>query len=218
MPAKAIEKQEVAAVEYWRGVARELAETPHRQRGAAIERAAQTAGVSKKTAYRHLKAFANWKSERKRRADAGKTRQPDESLMAVAAMLNEDKRENGKEMLTIQIAMSIAERSGYTVNVGQSQIAKLLKRRQLDRESLAHAQTYTRMRSRHPNHVHLADPSLCVVYYAGGRLRLMREKQFYKNKLEQFKKIQFRVWRYVLTDHYSGTITVKYYEAAGETQ
>ncbi|GFO61184.1 hypothetical protein GMST_35090 [Geomonas silvestris] len=45
----------------------------------------------------------------------------------------------------------------------------------------------------------------------------MREDEFYKNKLENFKKIKTPLQRYVITDHFSGFFFVKYYLADGET-
>jgi hypothetical protein len=71
------------------------------------------------------------------------------------------------------------------------------------------------LRSLHPNHVWEIDPSLCVLYYLpterGECLQVMDEKVFYKNKPGNIRRIEKeRVWRYVITDHASGTIYVHY--------
>ena len=77
---------------------------------------------------------------------------------------------------------------------------------------------HTEMRSLHPNHVHSADVSTCIQYYlTEGGMSIMREDEFYKNKLENFKKVKTPLQRYVITDHFSGFFFVKYYESAGET-
>ncbi len=66
--------------------------------------------------------------------------------------------------------------------------------------------------------MHEVDPSLCVLYYLNdGGMCVMEKKRFYKNKPQNIESIsKDRVWRYVLTDHYSGTIYVKYYLTPGE--
>jgi hypothetical protein len=75
------------------------------------------------------------------------------------------------------------------------------------------------MQSLHPNHVHQVDPSLCLLYYMpDGKQYMMRDDEFYKNKLENIAKIKLKVWRYVLADHYSASLVVHYYQARGETQ
>jgi hypothetical protein len=72
------------------------------------------------------------------------------------------------------------------------------------------------MRSEHPNQVHFADPSVCLIYFApGGKQRLIGDDELYKNK--NFLEGKEKCWRYVLTDHYSGCICVRYYSAMGET-
>ncbi|NDV21035.1 DDE-type integrase/transposase/recombinase, partial [Pseudodesulfovibrio sp. JC047] len=71
----------------------------------------------------------------------------------------------------------------------------------------------------YPNHCWQVDPSMCVLFYLPkGGLSVMEESKFYKNKLQNFRKTEReRVWRYVITDHYSGTIYVRYVQAAGES-
>jgi hypothetical protein len=72
------------------------------------------------------------------------------------------------------------------------------------------------MRSVYPNQVHFADPSVCLLYYApGGKQKIISDAELYKNK--NFLEGKPKCWRYVLTDHYSSSICVRYYAAAGES-
>jgi len=62
------------------------------------------------------------------------------------------------------------------------------------------------------------DPSLCLVYYLNGRQYIMEDREFYKNKLENYAKVKFKVFRYAMWDGASGAIQPWYTEAAGESQ
>nr|VFK12077.1 MAG: Integrase core domain-containing protein [Candidatus Kentron sp. LPFa] len=207
-----------AIVEYWMQTARRLLGAAPGERARLVQAAADTAGCSVNTAYRRLKEYAGYTSGRRRRRDAGQTRQPETTLYEVAAMQREATRKNGKRILGTEDALSILEQSGREITVSTSRVNALLRARRLDKRGLAGADPATRMRSRHPNHVHQIDPSLCVIYYLKGRQYIMREEEFYKNKLENYARIQEKVWRYVRTDHASGVIDCKYYLAAGENQ
>lgn len=75
------------------------------------------------------------------------------------------------------------------------------------------------MRSLHPNYCHLVDVSVCIQYYLkNGKLGIMDERDFYKNKPDSFAKIKQKLLRYVLTDHFSGAYLFKYYIAEGESR
>ncbi|MCP3704747.1 MAG: transposase family protein, partial [Alteromonas sp.] len=104
-----------------------------------------------------------------------------------------------------------------------STVRKLLREQNATARMLNQSTAHVQLRSLYPNHVHQVDPSLCLIYYPpGGKKgrvqRFMSDDEFYKNKPENLEKIKnLRVWRYVLTDHYSGAVRVRYYESAGET-
>jgi hypothetical protein len=72
------------------------------------------------------------------------------------------------------------------------------------------------MASLHPNHVWQIDASVCVLFYLPKRgLQVMSDKEFYKNKPQNFEKIKNdRVIRYTCTDHTTGTVQVRYYAGA----
>jgi hypothetical protein len=198
------------------GVARALDAAGHGHRGPIVAEACAGLGWQPQRLYRELRARVGWVSGRGARADKGQTRQSMETLKAVAAMQRETVRKNGKQILRMPVATAIAVQNGYQVQVSTAHLARLMRQRHMSAEQLARDVPVTELKSLHPNHVHQADPSLCVLYYLGGRQRLMQADRFYKNKLDNYARVKMKVWRYVLTDHASSSIIVRYYEAAGE--
>ncbi|WP_051301895.1 DDE-type integrase/transposase/recombinase [Sedimenticola selenatireducens] len=87
-------------------------------------------------------------------------------------------------------------------------------------DQLTRPTPHTEMRSLHPNHVWQFDVSVCVLYYLDkGGLAVMDEKRFYKNKPANVARVaKQRVLRYLVTDHFTGTLYVHYFQAAGEDQ
>ena len=204
------------AVAFWADVALRLDTTPHRERGALMKGCAAAKGMSVATAYKRLETYGGWTSGRAPRA--GKSAVPAETLKMVGGIYKEGRRENGKQVMTIAVACSIVEQSGVAVPVSNSQVARLMSGARMDRRSQDLEDTFTQMRSDHPNHVHQIDPSLCLLIYMRGQQRIIRESEFYKNKLDGFAQVKLKVWRYVRTDHASGLIDVHYVETAGENQ
>jgi len=197
-------------------IAVQLEALPHSQRSAFIAAQAERIAISKQTLYRWLKDRVGWDSGRKKRADAGTTTMHTEHLQTLAGMQKVSVRKNGKLILPMTVATSIAKENGTEVTVSNSQVSRLLRQRRMAASQQAIDSPHVRMRSLHPNHTHQVDPSLCVLYYMNGKQAMMRDDQFYKNKLENYAKVKLKVWRYVLTDHASATIIPWYVEAAGE--
>ena len=195
-----------------------LTDTQHGEQTAKVEAFAKQIGKSVNTVWVWLKAHAGYTSGRKKRADAGNSRIAGEAIETIAAMKREGVRGNGKKTMPTPVAMNIAHVNGMEVNLSKGRINALMRERRLDAASVMAARNTIQLRSQHPNHVHQIDPSLCVVYYMGGKQRIMRDEEFYKNKLENFAKVQMKVWRYVRYDHASGSVDVRYFEAAGENQ
>lgn len=197
---------------------RQLEAAAHGQGGKLIDDFSALHGRSKQTVWRWLGTFAGYQTGRKKRTDAGTTKLPEESLVFIAASKNLSVRANGKATKPTCVAMNIADANGLEVNVGASQINRILRRRKLDTKSQANARNHTQMRSLYPNHVHQIDPSLCLIYYVGKRQLMMTEAEFNKNKPAAMDKVKLKVWRYVRYDHASGSLDVRYFEAAGENQ
>ena len=187
------------------------------ERTRLIKAYAQARHQSTSTVYRWLKDHAGFGTSRKRRADSGTTRLPVQSLEFIAGSIQQSVRRNGISTKPICVAMNIAHENGLVINVSESRIGALLRAQKMDVKTQASARNHQRMRSEHPNHLHQIDPSLCLVYYLGGRQQIITEEQFNKNKLS-LDKVKLKVWRYVRYDHASRSIDVRYFEAAGENQ
>ncbi len=173
-------------------------------------------GWSRAKLYGRLKKEVGWHSGRKARSDKGSTCVPVEDLEMLAAMKREAVRANGKRTLATTVGASIMAANEISLPVGNGRLNQLMRARRLDLDTQAKADAPVRMRSLHPNHVHQVDPSLCVLYYLRGQQQMMEADRFYKNKLDNYAKVKLKVWRYVLYDHTSAILAVRYYEAAGE--
>lgn len=174
------------------------------------------------TFYRELKKLG-WTSGKQKRSDAGKTSQDEQSLLMLAAMAKTSARANGKTLMETPNAISVLSQNGFKFT-SASNVNRLLRQRNLTAKQMKQDTTHGHFKTEHPNHVHLVDPSLCVLYYPPGKNNICVQKyttfeEQYKNKPEALEKIKnLRVWRYVLVDHCSGLIAVRYYESAGEKQ
>lgn len=185
---------------------------------ALVKAFAHRNGCANQTVWRWLSTHVGYTSTRKKRADAGTTKLPEETLMFIASSKKISVRNTGKSTKPTAVAMNIADANGMNVNVSSSRINALLRNKRLDAKSQASARNHGQMRSLHPNHVHQIDPSLCLIYYMGGKQYAMTAEQFNKNKPLAMEKVKLKVWRYVRYDHASGCLDVRYFEAAGENQ
>lgn len=199
-------------------LARQLDDAGHGQRGQLLEGARAFLGWSTATIYRQLRAECGWSAGRKARSDKGSTSVAKDSLEMLGATLRESLRENGKQTMFTTTARSILEQNGIHLGVSNAHLNRLIAARNLNISSQRNVSPVQHMRAPHPNYLHQVDPSLCLVYYLKGRQHIMRDSEFYKNKLENMAKIKFKVWRYVMYDRASGALTPWYCEAAGENQ
>lgn len=172
---------------------------------------------SRAKAYKILKANG-WESGRKKRTDAGTSSMSDKNLYTLAALLQHSMRKNGKKTMSVEIAKTILVQNGFDVPVSNSRLRELLNEKTLSTENTNRASPAQRMRTEYPNQVHFADPSVALLYFApNGKQHILRDDEVYKNKPFLEGREQLKCWRYVLTDHYSSCICVRYYAAAGET-
>lgn len=204
--------------EYLNNVAIKLDNVGHGQRGPVLDEAQAFLGVSRQTIYRQLKTVCGWSSERKVRTDKGKMSVSTDSLLALATMSRESVRDNGKQTMFTTTARGILEQNGHEINVSNATLNRLMRQRKLNAKAQQVANPVQSLRALHPNHVHEIDPSLCLIYYMKNKQHIMRDRDFYKNKLENYTKVKYKVWRYTLYDKASGMIIPWYVEAAGENQ
>jgi phage gp16-like protein len=201
---------------YEEWVSRMNLETRAAGKKAVVEEMKQRFGVSTPKAYNMLKE-GGWDSGRKQRKDSGTTGLSEDRLRLIAGMLEISMRKNGNQSLPVNVARSIAEANGIAIPVGNSQLRSLLRRYNLAITDAKTPAPYQRMRSEYPNQVHCADPSVSLLWFSpGGKQKIVRDDEHYKNK-DFYGDKKLKCWRYVLTDHFSATICVRYYVALGET-
>lgn len=217
MPVK--DTADMAIMDLIRELAHQLDHAPRGNQSSMVESFASRHGWSRAKVYRLLQR-AGRITNRKTRADKGTSSQDKQALTELAAVLKLGVRKNGKATMDIPNARSMLAANGREFAVSNQQLSALLRQEGLDLRAQRRATACQPLRSKHANHVHLVDPSLCLIYYdPAGKQHMMRDDQFYKNKPDNFAKIEnWKVWRYVLVDHYSSTVIVRYYRALGETQ
>lgn len=203
--------QHLARQDYLREVADKLKQAEHGKKGDIIKKACQRLQISRPQLYRELDGVG-FRSERKTRCDKGKTIVPTEVAEQIGSMVNIARRANGKKILAISTALEILQADGKAPKVSPATISRVMKQNMCHPKQLATPTAHTSQRSLHPNHVWQVDASVCVIFYLPkGGMQVMDEKKFYKNKPHNLKKIENeRVIRYVITDHFSGSIYVEY--------
>ena len=202
---------DLAEMDYLRSTAQKLREARHGQKGSVVDAACQFLNLSKAELYRRLEQVG-YTSERKTRSDKGTSAVSVEVAKEIGGLLMTSKRGNDKQLASIKGVNQLLQANGLQLNVSDTTIARALKRHHCHPEQLSVPSAHVRQRSLHPNHVWQIDASVCVLFYLPkGGVRIMEEKEFYKNKPDNFEKIaRERVIRYVITDHYSGWLYVEY--------
>lgn len=211
-------------------IARELdaADPCTGERGVIVKRLAATLGVSVNTAYRYLKQYAGWSSGKKPRRGKGETCVP-ESLCRRIAELMLFPRANGKQVMTLKLAVHIAKESGEGIadpETGEiimpsvETISRAMRQYGCHPEQLKKGKPTGRVRSLHPNHTWLLDASVCILYRIRGTKRVvfLDERSYNAKKPKNLVEIgNRRIVRYVVIDHTSNAFYVRYEQAAGET-
>lgn len=209
-----------AELDYLRSVIQRLKAAGHGERGKIIDGTAKFMGVSRQAVYAKLRA-AGWTSGRKLRTDKGDSRVTEQEVVAVAAIMRSSRRANGKTLLPVSDAMEMALANGVLrTRVTPTTLLRLMRRYSCHPGKLEQPEAHVLLRSLHPNHVWQLDASVCVLYrLRNGRVNVMDHRKFNERKPRDLAKIiNERVLRYAVTDHTSGAVYARYYEAAGEDQ
>ena len=189
------------------------------ERRAIIAEFGALTGKSPQSLYR-IAGDNGYKSGRKKRADAGLSALTTQQIDAVFALIHQSGRDRKGAIMPVEKALIIAGDSGIIEpgSISVSRMQTLLREREMNAKALKSSEPHVLMKSLHPNHVHEVDASICIQYYLkhGSKLQILDQRQFYKNKPENFGKIKRKIIRWTLTDHYSGSIFVKYYQSDGE--
>jgi len=204
-------------------VAQRIDAASHGERTAIYQAGAMAMGVSISTLQRHLKTVRVARP-RKRRSDSGCSALPLEEARLISAVLMESIRANNKQLSTIVRAVErlrsnhlvkagrLDEETGEFRPLSRSAISRALRGYKLHPEQLLQDAPAVSLASLHPNHVWQIDASISTQFYlADDGARVMNKAEFYDGKPANLKKIERqRLWRYVITDHTSGTLYVEY--------
>jgi hypothetical protein len=204
-------------------VARKARDLPHGTRSDYYQEAAQSMGISVATLHRQLNKVAAPK-QRKQRSDAGAIELSREEAMIISTLLVESIRKNRKQTSSIELAVerlrannliraqSINPETGETWPLSISTISRALYHYQCHPKQVLQPQVAIALASKHPNHVWQVDASISAQFYlANDGLRALDPKLHYAGKPDNLEKIKRqRLWRYVITDHTSGTLYVEY--------
>ena len=196
---------------------------PKGQRGPVAQEAASFLGCSVGTVYRKLEKVG-WDSGRKVRSDCGKLCVPAELALQVAGIIKTATRATGKKTLPITTTVGtledngmgvVNEETGQTAMPSAATISRAMTRFGCHPDQIARGHASISMRTLHPNHVWEMDASVCILYFlANGHtliVEVIDESESYKNKPKNLAKIEpQRIIRWVITDHYTGTIFVRY--------
>jgi transposase InsO family protein len=209
-------------------LATELQTAPRGSSGALVRACADELALSVPTVYRIMDQVT-LKKQRKQRSDAGEVSLSKDEAIAISSYLMSSLRKGNKRLRSIGQAVvelradgivraqRIDPATGEVSALSESAVSRALKTYRLHPDQLLRPAPAKEMQSLHPNHVWQIDASLCVLYYlkASGPkdsgVQVMDADKFYKNKPANLKAIEAdRVWRYAVTDHYSGAIFVHY--------
>lgn len=197
----------------------------HGAKGKIVAEACAELGIKPATFYRWLEPHTI--NSRKRRSDAGETALTDDEMDMILAYCQETVRANEKRIAAVKRAVRVLRENGKIragrvdmetgeiIPLTDSAILKALRLYGKHPEQLRRPAPHIRMSTEHPNQLWQVDASVCVVFYlpkGGTSIVGLDAAVHYKNKPENLRAIEeFRVIRYVLTDHASGVIRWRYY-------
>lgn len=204
-------------------LAREIEQAPHGSKTALCLAAANELGITLATVYRKLKEVTVAPS-RKRRTDAGTSALERHEAELISAVLIQSIRDNDKQLSTLERAVErlrsngkvIAGRvdtdSGEILPLSVDAISRALRAYGLHPDQVLRPAPAVELVSMHPNHVWQIDASISTQFYlADDGARAMSKAEFYDGKPENLRRIEKqRLWRYVITDHTSGTLYLHY--------
>lgn len=204
-------------------LARELNAAGRGHSTALCKATAQELGMSLATLYSKLKEVTV-RAPRKQRLDAGTSDLPIKEAALISALLIESIRANGKQLSTIDraverlrsngliLATRVDKATGEMRPMSASAITRGLRVYNLHPDQLLQPTPAVGLASKHPNHVWQIDASICTQFYLDEQgAKAMDKAVFYDGKPGNLKKIERqRLWRYVITDHTSGTLYVQY--------
>jgi len=216
-----------AQIEILSQVSIDAACAPHGGKDAIYARACERLnGISLATLHRYLNQVAV-RSPRKQRCDSGVFALGRNEAEIISAYLMKHYRGNGKKGITLVTALRdlrenklvraevIDAATGTITLLSESAVLKALKGYGLHWQQVLRAERpmAVAQSTPYPNHTWQIDASVCTLFYLDDDgTSPMPANVFYKNKPENFERVaKQRVTRFVITDHNSGAIKVRYF-------
>lgn len=194
-----------ASSEY-REIASQLAGAQPGQRRRLALQLADEKGVSAQTIYTWGK-LGGFTSGRSKRVDSGtrKIEVSDEQLSKIAELIHVSHSEKGRIPMPAHKAIHLAETAGIVLpgTVSEAYLNQWMCKRKISKRHALVRTPHTRLMSKYPNHVHMADASQCAQWFlddSGNVAHQRRGMEVYKNKDGDPRKIT----RLLLVDHHSG--------------
>jgi len=210
-----------------------LKAAPYGGKEAVLAHWAAHLGLSRSSLLRAAGRAGYQPQERKPRADAGRSRAgiSADGLDYVVALMTGSHRKVGRmEMPTTEAVEECIRRGVLPPDTRVETVRRLLRQRGASRRALQANYTtdgqtvsaaHVRLVSDGPNHMHQVDVSACLHWYfrKRGGLAFRHQKLDLAGgkKAEPYRAIREHILRYVLVDHATGALFVRYYLAAGET-
>lgn len=166
-----------------------------------------------------------WQSGRGSRSDKGELRIEgiDEAtiVQAVEVLIQTTRYKRGKRLMCTEDLLLQMVLNGYEAmrNVSESTFNDWLRKKNLHPAQLMAGNPAVEMASKHPNHIHFVDASICVQWDLRNNKKMVErdmQKSFYKNKPGYWKKVKKVLIRWLLVDHTSSAFYVDYTYAGGE--
>ena len=201
-------------------IARELDECAYGKKSAYMKEKSESIGISRDTLYNNLGAVG-YISGKKLRTDKGNTHIDLEDARLVCAIMTHTARKNEKRLTSCDRAIEIAFANGeIKQKYNPSTLLRVAKEHGFHPDQQGRDTPHVEMKSLHPNHVWQVDASVGTLFYLPkGGVEFFDEREHYKNKPQNLEKVRNDLCvRYVITDHNSGSIFVKYYSCSGESQ
>ncbi len=207
-------------ISLYQEIAKTLSACKYGEKQQYLKTVSRQIGLSLQVLYRHLEAVG-FKSGKKPRQDRGTTHIDLDDARLICGMLHHTQRKNEKRLLSCQRAIEMAfANQQIKALYHPSTLLRVAKAHGFHPDQLAQPTPHIQMASLHPNHVWQVDASIGTLFYLPkGGVQFFDEREHYKNKPQNLEKVHKHMCiRYVITDHYSGAIYVKYYSDRGENQ
>ena len=203
-------------------IANRLDAAPYGRAGDIAEEYCAAMGWSATTFWRYARK-GGYRKERKARSDKGAIRKMGaDTIRKAAAVIEKTRRKTGKVNMTTWGLLDRFQENGIISpeeRPHESTLNRHLREMGISRRDLARPEPAWPQRSLYPNHIHLIDASVCVLWDFKDQKKLATrnmQTEFYKNKPGFWRKVKKVILRYICVDHCTGWFFVWYYYAKGE--